>query len=437
VITLSDASTLTWEDTAIIEASLIEEMSPICAVLPLSELKAQIYDADNKFSVFDDNEILAQRQEIDAWEVVDGLEYYLGRFYLDDWKSPTEETLEIKAFDIVGMMDTTSFDGYFFADLTPLSDILDIVLADIDAGYELGAGLSGRQLKGYIPAGTVREALQQVCFAARVMVITARRSDIGIVEASLPYAHDYHELDIGVNAKFMEQPTQLKPLVTGIELISHTYEQSADLEVVYEDTLAPGQYKIIFDDPTYLVSISGAAATEYHPLVTHSGAYLVTHDGAKLIKAADYKKGPNTITINVPAPGGVVTMLGYIWHDSQRLYRFIEDGDYTRANILKIADATLVSTNNAEYVLANLRDYYRGRYIHQMELVPMTGPRYGTEVYGDASYGWSTAYVKIGQMASVATLQGPYMRAVLEKMETDLTGGFLVDASAVGIKVAA
>jgi hypothetical protein len=38
-------------------------------------------------------------------------------------------------------------------------------------------------------------------------------------------------------------------------------------------------------------------------------------------------------------------------------------------------------------------------------------------------------------MAKVASLQGAYMRMVLEKMVINLTGGFLCDTTAVGVKI--
>ncbi|MDY6867231.1 MAG: hypothetical protein SVT56_04910, partial [Chloroflexota bacterium] len=366
---------------------------------------------------------------------IGGTEHFLGKYYLDDWNVPDEQTLILRAVDIIGVMDTTDFDGYFWASLTYLEDVLDIVLAGIDADYDLATTLEDVQLKGYIKKGSVREALHQVCFAAGGAVVTARSEDIRIIEAPLPYSDAWHELDIGVNDKFMTQPTKLKPLVTGIVLISHTYERKEDLETVYEDDLEPGTYKIIFDNPVDVTSISGALYNDYVVIGTEDGAAIGTEDGLMIAAYADYAFGPNSITLTVPEPGGTVTIQGYVYRDNQREHTFSEDlASYAKDNVLKVTDATLVGTQNAASVLARMRDYYRGRYIHDMGLVPMTGTLYGVGVYGEGTYGWSTVGVQIGQMVSIASLQGPYMRAVLEKANLDLTGGFLVKTTAVGVK---
>lgn len=435
VITLSDDSTLTWQDTEVIEADVVEEMHPISAILPISVLNLKIYDADNDFSIFDENETLAERQTIMLYENIGGTEHFLGKYYLDDWNVPDEQTLQLRAVDIIGVIDTTDFDGYFWDTLTDLEDILDIVLAGIDVTYDLAATLQDVQLKGYIKQGSVREALHQVCFAAGAAVVTARSENIEIIEAPTPYSDAWHQLDIGVNDKFMDQPTKLKPLVTGIVLVSHTYERKEDLETVYEDDLEPGTYKIIFDNPVDVTSISGALYNDYVVIGTEDGAAIGTEDGLMIAAYADYAFGPNSITLTVPEPGGTVTIEGYVYRDNKREHSFSEDlVSFVKENVLKIPDATLVGTQNAATVLARLRDYYRGRYTHEMKLVPMTGDLYGEGVYGEGVYGWSTVGVRIGQMVSIASLQGPYMRAVLEKSNLNLTGGFLVTMTAVGVK---
>ncbi|MDY6867232.1 MAG: hypothetical protein SVT56_04915, partial [Chloroflexota bacterium] len=107
VLTLSDSSTLTWEDTEVIQADVVEEMHPISANLPISVLNLKIYDADNNFSIFDDDETLAERQTIMLYENIGGTEHFLGKYYLDDWNVPDEQTLILRAVDIIGVMDTT------------------------------------------------------------------------------------------------------------------------------------------------------------------------------------------------------------------------------------------------------------------------------------------------------------------------------------------
>lgn len=461
VITLSDGSELAFGEDAIITASLVEETNPIGAELPINVLNATIYDAGDAFSVFNVEEIFAQRQIVRIYEIVDGIEHYLGKYYLDAWKSVKENVLEISAVDIIGVMDTTPFDGWFFEMPTLISDVLDIVLHDVDADYELVQGMESVTLYGFIHAGTVRDALQQVCFASGGTVVTGRSEIIKIIPSPLPYVTDGHIYDIGLNSKFENQPTELKPLVTGIELVSHVYEKKADIETVYQENLAPGIYNVIFDNPVYLTSIIGARFGAYIYFATEGNAIIVTEGDAWIAATEDFVVGPNGITITVEEPGGMVAISGYVWQDNQRVYRFTETGlgDTVNENILRIKSATLINSSNAYKILANVRDYYRQRYIHTMTLLPLNGtlygetvsgePVYGKYLYGEATYGaeiireplygeevygWVTSQITTSQTAKIESVKGPYMIACVEKINIDLSGGFLEKMDAIGVK---
>jgi hypothetical protein len=463
-IKLSDGSFLEFQNTAVIEANIIEEISPISTELPISVLTAKLYDADNNFSVFSEDELLAERLEIDAYETlgpVEGaIEHFVGKFYLDDWKVPQEHILEIRAIDVIGVLDTTPFDGHFWSSLTDIGDMLTDVFSGVNFLYSVSDVISSKQLQGWIPSGTRREALQQICFAAGAAVSTARQEGIEIIESPIPYIDKWHELDIGVNDKFMVQPIEKKPLITDIELISHNYEESGESEVIFQKILPVGTYKIVFEKPYYDIEVVGPAYVPDY-LVTENGDYLVTENGDKIVTGGEYVYGPNSVFLNVFLEAEI-TVTGYPWINNQRAYSFTEDGisEYVSKNVLKIDQATLVSDDNAQAVLDRVANYYRQRFKHTMKLLPMAKTRYTSEIYGgnaiygeavygeafygedviqgdaiygEAVYGWSTPNVKIGQMASIATPQGTYLRAVFEKARVNLTSGFLVEIDAIGV----
>ena len=435
VLTLSDSSTLTWEDTDIIEASVVEEMHPISATLPISELTIKIYDPLEKFSIFDENEILAERQAIMLYENIDGTEYFLGKYYLDEWESVADKELQLSAVDFIGVLDTTPFDGRFYSELTSFETVLGVIIGGLEIDYEISTPLQSETVRGWIPPGTAREALQQLCFAAGAMVTTSRSEGLVFRESYVPYADKWHELDIEVNSKFMVQPVKKRAAVTGIELISHNFIQSDEQETIFEDTLSPGTYKIVFDRPYFNVQVTGAG---YVPVfwATHLDEVMVTHDDEWIEVGGEFEFGPNWVILTVQSEGQV-TITGNLWIDNQRAFTFQEAGvgSSTRKNELKIKEATLVSNENASRTLARVRDYYRQNYEHQFTLVPQEGPKYGQEVYDEAVYGWSTVNVKLGQMASIETVHGVKLRAVIEKADVNLAGGYLVKMNAIGVEM--
>lgn len=435
ILTLADDSSLTFEDTGVIKAKLIEQCDLISASLPYNKLTASLYDADGGFSVFGTENTFAERKPIEVYEYVDGVEVYIGRYYLDKPTVANEYQVDIEAFDIVGLLDTTPYDGRFYSSLTPFSVVIAAVLGDLDIEYTIDPVLSDMQIKGWIPPGSRREALQQCCFAVGAAVNTSRSSEIYIFESPLPQTNDWQDFDIGVNDKFQTQPISLEALVTGIELTAHNYEQGTESETILDETLDAGVYKIIFEKPYYDITVTGVGYVPTY-LVDHDGNNIVNEDGDYIVVDGEFEFGPNYVVLHVEEPGGAVEITGHPWTDTQRVYTFTESGlsTYAHQNIKSVNGATLVSDDNAETVLARLRDYYRQRYTHDFALVPTVGTKYGAAKYGEFKYGWSAQNVNIGQVLSIDTVHDKKLRCAIEKISLDLSGGFLGSYETNGVE---
>ena len=415
ILTLSDGSTITWEDTDIIEARLVEEMDPISATLPMSVLDLKIFDAEDNFSVFDENEGLAERQRIDLYEIINGTEQYFGRFYLDEWENVDQQTLSLRAVDIIGVMDTTLYDGYGGGTMT-VEMFVNHILADIPETFTIEEQLINRELRGHIQQGTVREALQQMCFASGAAVLTSRRNAIEIVVANVPLDHNWQQFEIGVNDKFSVQPTELLPLVTEIELTSHEYIGRGVAEIIYDEVLSPGIYKIFFKD---LAELSMDRDSAYPP----PDALIIENFGTGLI-------------IEVETETEIICW-GYIADERTRAIMFVETSPepFIKQNKLSVQDATLVGPKNVQDVLDRLISHYRQRYVHKFTAVVQEGPVYNEATYGEGIYGWRTSDIEVGSLVKIATAQGAYMRSVITKASIDLTGGFLIKFESLGVKI--
>jgi len=434
VITLADDSVVTYAENDIVSADLVEETNPVSATLPISTMSATIHDVNDQFAVFGDSG-LEERLPVMIYEVIDGLEYFIGKHYLDNWEiEESNNLLKIESVDIIGVLASTDFDGRFYEDFTPFETILKAVLGTLEVDYSIPTSLRSVTLKGWIAPETCREALQQLCFASGAMVITSRSEGLMFKVAPLPHSQKYHELDIGLNDKFVDQPLSKLPLVTDIELVAHDYVKSGETETIFEDTLPVGVHKIVFQNPYFDVVTSGQGyVPEY--LITHGGDHIVTHEGDQIEVGGEFTYGPNWVILNI-MEAGQVTVTGTKWVDNQRPYVFRETGvgSTTKRNQLSVQGATLVSVDNAQRVLSRLRDYSRQRYKYTFTLVPKTEYRYGDAEYGDAYYGWSAVYVDIGQMISAETVRGKKVRAVIERAETNLAGGYLKRIVATGVE---
>lgn len=435
-ITMPDSSILTFQDEEIISASIIEQLDSIGATLPVCTFEASVLDAEGSFSLFGDT-AFEDKQLIQVYENIDGTDHFMGNYFLDKWESDEEKLLKLEAVNVLGLLDTVPFDGRFWSSLTALSIVLQNILGGTEIEYEIEGDLAGVQLKGWIPPGDgSREALQQVCFAAGAVVITAKNDKLLFKKAPIAYTREHQDLDISLNDKFMQQPLSMNPIITAIELVSHNFVQGETVETVFDDTLEPGTYKIIFDKPLYDVEVNGAGYLPEVLAAEDGTTILTTEDSAySFFAGGSYDFGPNYVILYV-TEGGDVTITGHLWVDNQQIYRFDESGlpDYTRKNELKISDATLISNNNAQTVLDRMRDYYRQRYGYTMTLVPKVGTKYGTKKYGTFKYGWSTVNVTVGVIAAITTQYGNKVMATIEKVDLDLAGGFLARLETTGVE---
>lgn len=458
--------TVEFRDTDIIQAEVVQEVHPVGIELPASSASIRIYTTDPRFSPFSDGEFfaeLANNMTVDVYESVnDGIETveaYIGRFYLDEWRNPKEGEFEFVCRDAIGVLDTISFDGMFWETATTLGNAISTVLDPVGIPYQVDVSVADRLLKGYLPSGKVREALQQILFAGRVIAVTAQSDQIMIKDAVLPvggmneepqYYGDpvYGELFfggleydgmIGPNDKTDKSNLSLEPLVTGIELLSHDFTMGTTQEEIYSAWLEPGDYKIVYTKPYYNVTAEGVGATPAYLMTENPTPTAITTEDSRILSyEGAFEFGVNHVFLHVKEAGNVV-LRGYPWIDSTRVFVYDEteatkqyssgvvyeeatygESYYTKywqvtaaPNVWKVDNATLVSADIAPDVLAKLVAYARLRYKQSLVLFPR-------------------ADVKPGNIELVDSLYQKDINAIVKRVVSNLTGGFLIDAEVIG-----
>ena len=461
--------TVEFRDTDVIEAEVVQEISPLSIELPISEATIRIHTLDPRYSPFSDGEFyreLVNNTIVDVYEYYDDgvsvpTEQFMGRFYLKEWRNPAEGEFEFVCQDAIGVLDTIPFDGMFWAADVMLGHAVETVLDPAGIPFRWGDKEAGERLvKGYLPAGTVREALQQVLFAGRCRALTANSRYIVLWDAILPagaindppleYGDPYYgaayfgggEYDgvIAAVDKTDKQSLKLTPLVTGVQLISHDFTQGTIQEEIYSAYLEPGDYKIVYSKPYYGVTAEGVGATPAY-LMTEDLAYaLTTEDGKILSFAGAFEFGVNHVYLHVITAGNVVVR-GYPYIDSTRVFSYDEAeatkayssgkfyGDATYGtdyyakywtvsaapNIWKVDKAMLVTASMAQDVLDSLVEFAKLRYQQSLTLFPNTS-------------------VLPGQIELVDSLYGKDINAVVTRTVSKLSGGYLIDAELVGLE---
>lgn len=406
--------TLEFSGEEIAFANLIGEINPLSIEVPISAIEFNIISTDTSLSMFDGEvfKLLSERLPVFLYESVNGENNFLGKFYLEEWENISAYEFHFRAIDIIGVLDTMDYDGGFWDTATTLQSVLSAILDPIDVTFSVDPSIQSTEISGWNPPGTYRTALQQVCFAAKAMASTFGSNQLLISPSKIP--SDVYDRKITDGEKLMDQSIKLKPLVTSIELVSHNYSQGDELQTIFEKYLEPGFYKIVFEQPYYNIIIDGPG---YNPrlLITDGGDFVITDVEDFIEVGGEYVFGPNNLFLEVQE-AGTVTVTGYPWVDSKRSFLFYEsiEQEYANKNALKIADATMISVDNAQSVLDQAKDYYRQRYTKNISLLPSD--------------------VKTGDILLTHTIYQKNILGIVQKIDFDLAGGYIAKTDLLGIE---
>ena len=327
-------------------AVVVEEINAIATTLPFGTAEASIHSDDAAFSIVNPSgnyANLSERQPLDFYVVIEGEDVYLGRYFLDTWENPSENEITFRCIDELGLLDKLPCMGGLW--LTPITaaDLLSDLLDAVDVPYSLDTTLEDIEVTGWIPAGTYREALQQIAMAIGAYVTCSRLGILQIKESVLAVDQTGFRYFITDEDKgAANQSLTLKPLVTGVVITGHDYLENTDVKELYNGILAAGTYTIIFDQPAHDLEVTGGSITE---------------------------SGANYANVSVAAPG-IVSLTGEGYTDTTRLFsQYIPDlGSNVKQNVISIKDATLINSVNGANAIDRIYNYYQQRYLQRVRL---------------------------------------------------------------------
>lgn len=374
----------------IVEAHVLEECDPLSSEISINTLNVSLYNKEGRFSILNPEgyfDVLQHKQKFTVWEDVKqdarstgSVSYCMGTFYLSDWSNSGDTLADFSAVDAIGLLDGAPFDGGIYD--TTAAELAEAILTGYS--YTLDESLAAERVQGYIAAGTRREALQQLAFAIGAVVDCSRGELIRIApapsKASGMITYD-RKLQDG-------SKVTLNPLITAVAVTAHRYLPGEATEELYRDTLDPGIYRVTFNAPAVVDSL--------------------TVTGAELTES-----GVNLCTLTV-AKAGEVCVTGRKYTDSTVVLRRTAANLPPNAqdNELTVTDATLVGPGRAEAVAVRVLEHYAQRYEQNFSMVA-----------GDE---------KLADKLIIQSFGGEMVRGVLTKLEFDLTGGFLADAKVIG-----
>ncbi len=384
---LDYGAALTFQGEDVVQASLLEEVDPLSGEISINTLDLTLFNRSGEFSMLNPDgvfDVLQDKQRITVWEDVRQsarsravVSHNMGTFYLSDWKNTSDTLAKFSATDAVGLLDADPFAGGIY-DTTAgalAAEILD------GYAYELDPALSAEPMKGYLPAGSRRDALQQLAFALGAMVDCSRSSKIKIC----PPPNRPSSL-IGRDRKFTDSEASLHALVTEVAVTAHQYQLQEKREQLYKSDLAEGTHRIALSGPADNLQAEGGTLLDW---------------------------GNNFAVVKVTTPGQVI-ITGNRYADTQTVLHRQADGlpPNVKTNEKSVKEATLVSPDRADAVAQRILHYYANRWEQTFEMVA------GAE--------------KLADVLMVESFRRENVCGVLQKMELDLTGGFLASVTVLG-----
>ena len=367
------------------KATLLEELNITSSEVSVNTSSVTVIDPDETFNI--DNPqgyytLLQQRQKMDLYETIDGVEYQMATHYIKTWETTSGVISTFSCQDILGVMDGTNFKGSIY-DAVPAGEIIDEIMTSFGwTDYYVDREIAELLLSGIIKPCSHRAALQQVLFACCGVIDTSRITGINMYRAS----HTTQTI-ILADRKFMSPAHSIKQmdLITDVEVTAHKYIKGSELKDAYKAALDPGIYEVSLKSPF-------ADYTAINCTILESDYFRLK---LQLTAAAEVK------------------VQGHPYEDSATIYRkSMEDlpaGSFR--NSKQVTDATLVSASNAVQVAEHLYEYYQYRLSHEMKII--------------------CEDEKVGNFAAVKTKQN-MVAVVLGSMSLDLTGGFLASCKGIG-----
>lgn len=378
---------LTFAGDQVRKAHVLEEVDLLSSEVRINTLELTLFNRDGAFSILNPAgvfDVLQHKQQFTVWEDVrtdaGQASHNMGSFYLSEWENTSDTLASFSAVDAVGLLDSAPHRGGVY-DTTAAA-----LAADILEGYdyELAAELAGRPVRGWLPIGTRRSALQQLAFALGAVVDCSRGDKIRIYQPPTRPSSL-----ITYQRKFLGSKVALRPLITGVTVTARQYTRGTDTEELFRDVLAAGTHEIQLQQPASGLQVTGAQLLE---------------------------SGANYAVVQLAAPGEVV-LTGCEYAETQTSIRraAADIPANAKANDLTVDSATLVDPSIAADVAARVLDYYARRYEQTFTMLA------GGEVLAD--------------MLVVQSFGGEIVRGSLESMEFDLTGGYRAAVKVVGQRI--
>lgn len=248
-----------------------------------------------------------------------------GKYYSETVDRLGRDQYGLNAISAIGLMDKQrSVGGIYSGQL--FREVLQDILGS-DYQYKISDDVAAVPVYGWLPFSTRRQNLHQLIMAYGVNII---RSDTG--DMLFTFLRDSEAEDIPESEVFYGGSMRYNDPASRVEVTEHAYHYIPTVET-----------KTLFDNST-TDAVHAATVTFEDPIMTDT---LETTGGLKIHSAG----------VNYAVISGVGVLTGKPYTHTTKIVS-ADNPDAINENVRRVEDATLVSLQNSENVLARLSQYY-------------------------------------------------------------------------------
>ena len=229
----------------------------------------------------------------------------IGVFYVDNIPERTGVgDYSVECQDALGVLDNYEWPGKMYTADTPFSSVVNEI---VEGAFEVNieTALSSVAIKGYIPDGTRREALQQAAFIVGAAVDTSKSNKIRFFSPKYENPTTLPDRDV-----FEGGSVKQEAIVTAVIVIYHTYTQGSGNSG--DEIITVNDVKYVHTTGTVRIDNPNVTASDKQNIKTVQDATLVNADNAQAVAQRVYNYWMRRKTVETGIVWEEQNMLDYI-----------------------------------------------------------------------------------------------------------------------------
>ena len=366
------------------EAKLVEECDPISNKIAINKLTFKLIDTENDFDVGNMSgihKVFQSGQKALSYETVNGEALLLGVFFLDDY-STTKNVATISLVDYKGLLSKHTFRNGKVYTGEPAGEVIDQIMAAAGiTTYTVDEATRASPLYGWLKIQDCRKTLREVLFACGSVIDSSRSETVNIYKPSRVI-----HTTIQRSRKFSTTPKN-QSYISDVAVKFPVYSLDEESKEIFKSTYAPGTYTVDLSSPAAEMTITGGTITEQ---TNNYVTFTVEEEGEVIVSGRKYSKEDLTVTASV------------------------EKVDAGESRETKSFTCIVLNASQAADRAQAILDYYDLRLNLKIKFLNE----------GDKASDWAEIFNANRQFGSYV--------AGIEKMTTDLTGGYISTAELRG-----